>query len=93
MQIGSIVETVGDFEQLRNVWAFPYPKKGDALTISAITKHPNAEAHNLGIVLLYFDELPGSPGICDKTINNEVNFIELILPDDITEIFEGALKH
>ena len=53
MQIGSIVETVGNFETERKNWGWPYPKTGDVLTVMAITKHPNADVSKKGIVLLH----------------------------------------
>ena len=88
MQVGSIVETIANFEELRAIYGLPYPKKGDVLTVSAITKHPNSELNKKGIVLLFFEEIPNLPGVCDKEITGTINFQELSLPDDIIEIIE-----
>jgi hypothetical protein len=93
MQIGSIVETVGDFETVRMQWGFPYPKEGDVLTVMAITKHPNREVSKKGIVLLHFEEIPNLTGVCNKTINGKPNFVELLLPDDIEELLKAPLEH
>jgi hypothetical protein len=93
MQVGSIVETVGDFEELRKIWNLPYPKKGDGLTVKAIFKHPSKETSKKGIVLLHFEEIPELPGICDKDINGKPNFIELLLPDDIEELMKAPLEY
>ena len=49
MQVESIVETVGNFEDIRKIWGLPYPYKGDILTVSAITKHRNKQVSNKGI--------------------------------------------
>jgi hypothetical protein len=92
MRVGSIVETVADFEQLRRVWNLPYPKKGDVLTVSAITRHPNPEVNKRGIVFLHFEELPGLTGLCNKTIYNKPNFLELTLPDEIMELLEQPIE-
>lgn len=93
MQVGSIVETVGDFETVRMQWGLPYPKKGDVLTVMAITKHPNRDVSKKGIVLLHFEEIPNLTGVCDKTINGKPNFVELLLTDDIEELFKHHLEH
>lgn len=93
MEIGSIVETVGDFEEIRGVWGLPYPKKGDVLTISGITKHANRKVDRKGIVLLHFEEIPNLPGICDKQINGEPNFVELLLPGCVEELIKAPLEH
>lgn len=93
MQIGSIVETVGDFEDVRREWGLPYPKKGDVLTVMGITKHPNKDVSRKGIVLLHFDEIPNLTGVCDKQINGKPNFVELLLPDDIEELLKSPLEH
>ena len=93
MKIGSIVETVGDFEELRKIWGLPYPKKGEVLTVSLITAHQNKNVSKKGIVLLYFEELPTLPGICDKQIDGTPNFVELLLPDDIEELLSSSVDH
>ncbi|MEK6829088.1 MAG: hypothetical protein AABY15_03095 [Nanoarchaeota archaeon] len=92
MQSGSIVETVGDFEEVRRQWGLPYPKKGDALTVSAVTPHPNEECRKKGIVLLSFEEIPNLPGVCDKTLSGKPNFVELSLPDEIMELLQEPMK-
>lgn len=93
MKVGSIVETVADFEMERIEWGLQYPKKGDVLTVSSITKHPNKQVSGKGIVLLNFEELPMLPGLCDKTIRGKDNFIELLLPDDIEEIIKNGITN
>jgi hypothetical protein len=92
MKAGSIVQTVGNFEQVRREWGLPYPKLGDALTVSAITSHPNKEVRAAGIVLLHFEEIPNLTGVCDKTIHGKINFIEIMLPDDIEEILSAPIE-
>ena len=88
MQVGSLVETVGNFEDARLTWGHDYPKKGEILTVSNITKHPNAEVSKKGIILLHFEEKPNLTGLCDKTIYGEANFVELLPPMSIEELFE-----
>ena len=92
MKTGSIVETVGDFESIRKEYSLPYPKKGDVLTVIGITKHPNKDVSKQGIVLLHFAEIPSLPGVCDKQVNGKLNFMELILPDEIEELLKAPLK-
>lgn len=93
MKIGSIVETVECFEELRSNWGIPYPKKGDVLTVKSITKHPNKECDNKGIVMLQFEEINNSFGICDKQINGKPNFVELQLPDGVEEVLKAPLEY
>mgnify|MGYP001573299130 CR=1 FL=1 len=92
METGSIVETVGDFEEVRRQWRLQYPKRGDVLTVSAVTPHPDAECRRKGIVLLYFEEIPGLTGISDKKIDGTPNFVELRLPDEIMELLQEPMK-
>ena len=93
MKIGSIVETVECFEELRRAWRIPYPSKGDVLTVKSITKHPNKECNSKGIVMLQFEELNSPFGICDKQINDKHNFVELQLPDDIYELLKVSFEY
>ena len=92
MQEGSLVVALTSFDEVKREWpALPFPNKGDILTICDIRPHPNAEIRALGIVLLFFDELEGSPGICDKTVEGEWNFAEIQPPmeiniEELTEI-------
>jgi len=88
MKEGSLVVTVGDFEELRRSWGYPYPKKGDVLTVSSIEPHPVSEIRNAGIVLLNFQELPGLIPVCDRKLSGGDNFQELQLPNGA----EGALS-
>lgn len=89
MKVGSIVETVVNFEKERLEYGFTYPYRGDILTVSAITPHPNLENRKKGIVLLNFEELPNLIGLCDKQVNSRPNFIELLPPVDISELIES----
>lgn len=93
MKIGSIVETIECFEELRKTWKIPYPKKGDVLTVKSITKHPNNECKAKGIVMLQFEELNNPFGICDKQVNGKHNFVEMQLSDDIEEMLKAPLEH
>lgn len=77
MKIGSVVETVGNFDELRNLYGFPYPQIGDVLTVSDIYSHPNTKLQKKGVRLLYFKELPTLTGVCNKNKNGEPLFIEL----------------
>lgn len=88
MDVGSIVYTVAIFDDLALDWGLVYPKKGDVLTVSEITKHPNEMVSNCGIVLLRFKEFPKLMGICDKDITGKPNFLELQLPEDIEELLK-----
>lgn len=92
MKVGSIVQTVANFETLRAIWGLPYPKVGDVLTVCAITQHPNNEVSKKGIVLLHFEELPNLTGLCDKEVSGKPNFIELMLPDEIEDILKAPLE-
>lgn len=85
MKIGGLVETVANFEELRELYGFPYPKKGDVLTVSDISRHPNRSVSRKGIVLLSFEELPELMGVCDRKVNGDWNFRELVVPDDLLE--------
>lgn len=87
MQVGSLVETVADFTEEQAIYNLPYPQKGDYLVISEIRDHHNPQCKSLGIVLLSFEELPTTPGLCDKQIDGTPNFVELLppIPDDYEE--------
>jgi hypothetical protein len=93
MQIGSIVETVGDFEDLRGVWGLPYPKKGDVLTVAGIDKHLNPKLRQKGVALLRFEEILNLMGVCDKRIDGRANFVELQLPEEIEELLQCKVEH
>jgi hypothetical protein len=93
MQVGSLVETVSNFKEIRDVWDVPYPNKGDILIISAITQHHNKKIRKKGIVLLQFEELPNNHGICDKKVNGKPNFIELLPPIDLQTMMSRNLKN
>lgn len=86
MEVGSIVVTISDFETVRKIWGFNYPKKGDVLTVSNILPHRNVELAKKGICLLFFVELPNLIGVCDKKYNGILNFEELLLSEEISEI-------
>ena len=88
MKVGSLVETVTSFEEQRRTWGFNYPKKGEILRVRDIQAHPNKSVRNKGISLLYFEEYPDLVGICDKTIHNEPNFLE-ILPLELSNVKEN----
>lgn len=93
MRVGSIVQAVADFTEIKRVWPMlPYPNKGDILTVSAVCEHPANDSRSPDAVMLWFEELPGSWGIADKTIHGEDNFVELLLPDDMEEILMGEHK-
>jgi hypothetical protein len=83
MEIGSLVETVGDFTRVQIEWGFGYPKKGELLVVSDITKHPNKQMDKKGIVLLNFYEYPNLVGVCDKTYQGKYNFLELQKPMNV----------
>lgn len=94
MQIGSLVKCVSSFEDLRLIWKFDYPKIGDILTISNISKHPNKECSNKGIVLLSFEEKPDLIfGVCDKTVDGKVNFVEVLPPINLEEELKFEFEH
>lgn len=80
MQVGSLVETVTDFEDVRHVYNMPYPNKGDILTVSHIDDHHNPKCREKGIVMLSFEELPNTLPLCDKQVDGTPNFIELLPP-------------
>lgn len=92
MKAGSIVETVADFEDLRRIWGFPYPNKGDILTVRFIEEHPLPELRYKGVILLHFEEIPNLIGVCDKEESGKPNFIELLLHPDIQEALECQLE-
>lgn len=77
IKIGDKVKTVGDFEELRKIYGFPYPKKDDILTVKEVTKHPVQAVGEMGIVMLYFEELPDLLGVCDKQVDDTPNFIKV----------------
>lgn len=91
MNTGSIVETVGNFESIRATWGLPYPKRGDVLTVRAITPHPAPDLRRIGIVLLHFEEIPLLPGMCDRASDGSDNFRELMLPPDLEEILSSPI--
>lgn len=66
MKKGSIVETVNCFKHLSQLYNLDYPSKGDVLTVSFISEHPDKECRSKGIVLLHFEELNNHLGICNK---------------------------
>jgi hypothetical protein len=76
MQIGSLVQTVGDFSETQSHWPeITFPKQGDILTIKDIEPHHAMK----GVMLLHFEEFNHPSGICDKT-KNKINFIEIQPP-------------
>lgn len=81
MKVGSKVVCVSNgIEHLRKVWGFNYPKKNDKLTVSRIAPHTNNHCKKAGIVFLWFVECGDLPiGLCDKTINGDPNFVEILL--------------
>lgn len=91
MEVGSLVETIGDFTELRMTWNLPYPKKGKILTVASIILHHNNHSRKKGIVLLKFEELPNLVEVCDKTINGKINFVEVLPPVDLAWV-EALLK-
>ena len=91
MRIGSIVETVADFTEVSKVWGYNYPDKGQLLTIRLIEDHPVPDVAALGIVLLYFEELPDLVGVCNKKADGIPNFVELITSHNLGE-WECTLK-
>lgn len=84
MQVGSLVEVVSDFSEIKREWPFiSYPNKGDILTIKSIMLHPRSQMRRLGAVMLTFEELDNPYGISDRKIDNTPNFIELQPPMSI----------
>lgn len=87
MQVGSLVETIVDFNDVKAKWPYyNYPNKGDILAIKTMHKH-----HKWGInkktykfYLLTFEEMITFP-LAD------INFRELQPPMDLTSIV--ALQH
>lgn len=92
MNIGDLVQTVGNFESLRKIYKFPYPKIGDILTISKIESHPNYSLRKDGIILLFFEELPDLVGVCDKTIENIPNFVKIEITKNLISEIEKFKK-
>jgi hypothetical protein len=88
MKVGSLVECVADFTRSEIEWGFSYPKRGEVLTVSDISRHPNKSCDTKGIVLLNFEEYPYLVGVCDKTYRGKDNFIELQPPMDMVFIEE-----
>lgn len=84
MQVGSLVETISDFSELKKEWNFiNYPNKGDILTVKNIMPHPHNQMRHLGAVMLTFEELDNPYGISDKKVDGTPNFIELQPPMNI----------
>lgn len=80
MKIGSLVEVLVDFYELRIIWNIRYPLKGEILTISSIIPHPVKYMNLLRIKLLYFEEHPELVGLCDRTFYGKYNFKEIQQP-------------
>lgn len=81
MQVDSLVKVEADFSEQQLHWPdIEYPVKDSVITVSNISPHPDKQTRDLGIVLLEFHEYPNTPGLCDKTINGEHNFIEVQPP-------------
>jgi len=85
-------ETVVSFERMRQIWGFPYPKKGDVLTVSCISKHGEPHMNKIGAVLLHFEEIPNLIGVSSMMKDGSYNFKELLLPDDIEELLKEPIK-
>jgi hypothetical protein len=77
MKVGSLVEAIDNFDDVRALWNLPYPHKGDRLTVTTIEKHPFHDFY-----LLTFEEMWTFP-LCDR------NFIELEIPDGVMEDIES----
>lgn len=77
MKVGSLVETVTCFEELRRTWGINYPKRGEILRVRDIQPHSNKSVRDKGIVFLYFEEYPDLVGVCDKKVCGEPNFLEI----------------
>ena len=71
MEIGSIVETVGNFETERKNWGLPYPKTGDVITVMAITKHPKKDNLIAAIDLAKLCKDFADKGQMDEAMNIE----------------------
>jgi hypothetical protein len=98
MQPGSLVVTVYNFDLERNAWPYPYPKKGDILTVKMMAKDPGPDLklHNgqfipfprkKPIFDLWFEELNTIP-LADKKVSGTPNFIEIQSPEEAMQILE-----
>ena len=65
MQVGSLVQTVGDFTEVRKDWGHlvEYPNKGDILTVISVSPHLHKNMRRIGAVMLVFEELNNKLGI------------------------------
>lgn len=76
-EVNKKVVTIGDFEEVRRLYNYPYPKRGDILVVQGITVHPKPKwvmLHFAGYIL----------GLCS------VNFAPL---EEISEtMFEEVLE-
>jgi len=81
MQIGSLVQAIEDFDDVRRDWGFNYPNKGDILTITDIEPYTFGDmAKQKKYVMLYFEELRLPLGICSRC------FREVQPPMDLSEL-------
>lgn len=85
MKQGSLVEAQTSFDEERQEWKFPYPKRGDILTVNSVNPHHNPHCNKLGILLLTFEEIPGLIPLAHKTIQGFENFKELEIPENFME--------
>jgi hypothetical protein len=93
MKVGSLVQCVTSFEDLRAIWHFDYPIFGEILTVTGVDQHHVPEFALQGIVLLHFDERRGPPsGICNKDCRGNVNFIEVVPPINLEAVFEQSME-
>lgn len=76
MKVGNLVRCLYNFDKERKAWPYPYPNKGDILTISHIEKHPNGKDN-----CLFFEELKTCP-LWHK------NFRKIIIPRNVLKEIE-----
>lgn len=91
MQVGSIVESQSNFDDVRNVWTdYDYPVMKQVLTVKTMTKHPRwgINKNTYKFYLLTFEEMETYP-LCDK------HFLELQPPMDLSELMKEteSIKH
>jgi len=83
MQVGSIVQSKSNFDDVRIIWNLPYPVMNQILTVETMIKHPKWYQRGIAFkfYLLTFEEMYTMP-LCHR------NFVELQPPMDLSFIEE-----
>ena len=88
MQTGSTAQCVRDFTAESKNAGVTFPELNEILTVNTIALFHTKTINGKEIHTLTFDEYPELHPICDQTIYEKPNFIELLPPIDMAVALE-----